>query len=141
MMQMLTGGCFCGSIRYELTGTPFQESNCHCSICRRTTGAPFVTWFSMPRSGFRLLGGELSRFESSASATRSFCPQCGAQLLFEHADFPDEIAITTSSLDDPERVPPKGHIHTSSKLGWIKLADRMPEYPEGWQENGSGARP
>ena len=43
---MLTGGCFCGAIRYEARGTPFHESNCHCSICRRTTGAPFVTWFA-----------------------------------------------------------------------------------------------
>jgi hypothetical protein len=24
---------------------PFNETNCHCSICRRTTGAPFVAWF------------------------------------------------------------------------------------------------
>ncbi len=43
---MLRGGCFCGNIRYEAVGTPFNETNCHCSICRRTTGAPFVTWFS-----------------------------------------------------------------------------------------------
>ena len=34
--RMLQGGCFCGRIRYEVTGTPFNETNCHCSICRRT---------------------------------------------------------------------------------------------------------
>ena len=47
---MLKGGCFCGRIRYETAGTPFRETNCHCSICRRTSGAPFVTWFSVLRS-------------------------------------------------------------------------------------------
>jgi hypothetical protein len=138
---MLTGGCFCGSIRYELTGTPFQESNCHCSMCRRASGAPFLAWFSVPRSGFRLVRGEASRFNSSANVTRSFCGQCGTQLLFEHENYPDEIAITTCSLDDPHAVPPRGHIYTSSKLGWIRLDDRLPEYPEGWQESGSGAAP
>ena len=35
---MLQGGCFCGRIRYEVTGTPFNETNCHCSICRRDDG-------------------------------------------------------------------------------------------------------
>lgn len=137
---MLTGGCFCAWIRYEVTATPFQESNCHCSICRRTTGAPFVTWFSVPRSRFRLLNGEPSRFESSAKATRSFCPRCGTQLMFEHRDFFDEVDITTSSLDKPADLPPKSHIHTSSKLTWIKLADGLPEYTESGHENGNSGR-
>ena len=126
---MMRGGCFCGYIRYEATGTPFHESNCHCSICRRTTGAPFVTWFSVHRSDFRILSGEPNRFESTAQATRSFCPRCGTQLTFEHHGFPDEVAVTTSSLDTPVSVPPKIHIYVSSKLPWIKLADRLPQYP------------
>ncbi|MGH8609046.1 MAG: GFA family protein [Gammaproteobacteria bacterium] len=90
---MLKGGCFCGRIRYEATGTPFHETNCHCSICRRTTGAPFVTWFSVPRSQFRLVCGEPTRFRSTAKGTRSFCPQCGTQLTFEDEDLPDEIDV------------------------------------------------
>jgi len=31
------------------------------------------------------------------------------QLTFEHEDFLDEIDVTTCSLDDPERVPPRDH--------------------------------
>jgi hypothetical protein len=58
---MLKGGCFCGRIRYEAAGTPFHETNCHCSICRRISGAPFVTWFSVSRSEFRLVCGEPAR--------------------------------------------------------------------------------
>jgi hypothetical protein len=54
---MLTGGCFCGAIRYEARGTPFHETSCHCSICRRTTGAPFVTWFSVRSPDFRIIQG------------------------------------------------------------------------------------
>ena len=137
---MLTGGCFCGQIRYEVAGTAFHESNCHCSICRRTTGAPFVAWFSVSRSQLRLLSGESRRFQSSPKATRSFCPRCGTQLIFEHQDFPDEIGVTTASLDDAARAPPKSHIHTSSKLNWIKLADRLPEYQEAEEEHGRDAQ-
>jgi len=138
---MLRGGCFCGRIRYEATGTPYHESNCHCSICRRTTGAPFVTWFSVPRSQFRLLCGEPTRFKSTAKATRSFCPHCGTQLIFEHEDFLEEIGVTTCSLDDPLGLPPKSHIHTSSKLSWIKLADRLPEHQESAEESARDAQP
>lgn len=127
---MLTGGCFCGRIRYEATGAPFNETNCHCSICRRTSGAPFVAWFSVPRSMFKLVRGEPSRFKSSAKGTRSFCPHCGTQLTFEHEDYADEIDVTTCSLDDPDRLAPRDHTRASSKLGWIKLADGLPEHRE-----------
>jgi hypothetical protein len=125
---MLNGGCFCGRIRYATAGTPFHETNCHCSICRRTTGAPFVTWFSVARSQFRFVCGEPTRFRSTAKGTRGFCPQCGTQLTFEHADFSAEIDITTCSLDDPNELPPKDHTHLSSKLDWVRLADQLSEY-------------
>ena len=131
---MLKGGCFCGQIRYEAAGSTFSETNCHCSICRRTTGAPFVTWFSVARSHFRLVGGEPVRFRSSAKARRSFCPRCGTQLTFEHEDFLDEIDVTTCSLDDPDVLPPRDDIHTSSKLSWIHLTDGLPRHHESRQE-------
>ena len=114
---MAKGGCFCGWIRYETAATPFDETNCHCSICRRTSGAPFVAWFSVPRSQFRLVSGEPTRFESTAKATRSFCPRCGTQLTFEHEDFLDEIDVTTSNLDDPEWAPPRDPYEQRAQLG------------------------
>jgi hypothetical protein len=127
---MLHGGCFCRAIRYEAGGAPFNETSCHCSICRRTTGAAFVTWFSVTRDQFRFSRGTPTRFQSTSQGTRSFCPDCGTQLTFEHADFGNEIDISTCSLDDPNRLPPRDHTHVSSKLGWITLADGLSEYPQ-----------
>jgi hypothetical protein len=129
---MLTGGCFCGRVRYEAEGAAYNETNCHCSICRRTTGAPFVAWFSVARSQLRLTGAT-TRFRSSGKATRSFCPECGTQLTFE-LDGAGEIDIATGSLDEPNRVPPVDHIHASSKLAWVKLADGLPQFRESRQE-------
>ena len=127
---MLTGGCFCGEIRYEAGGTPSHETSCHCSACRRTTGAPFVAWFTVPRSAFRLVGARPTRFASSPHGRRSFCPRCGTQLTFEHAGFSDEIDVTTCSLDDPERLPPQDHTWTSRRLRWVEAAGHLPEHPQ-----------
>jgi hypothetical protein len=124
----MKGGCYCGRTRYEAAGTPFHETNCHCSICRRTTGAPFVAWFSVPRSHFRFVSGEPKRFNSTTKGARSFCPHCGTQLTFEHEDFPDEIDVTTCSLDNPEALPPRDHTWISSKLSWVKLPGDLPAY-------------
>jgi hypothetical protein len=128
---MLMGGCYCGRLRYEVAGAPFHRTNCHCSICRRTTAAPFVAWFSVRRADFRLVAGEPARFKSSAAATRSFCTACGTQITFASDEHPDAIDVTTCSLDDPEAVPPADHTRVSSRLRWIRLCDGLPEFPEG----------
>jgi hypothetical protein len=109
----------------------FHETDCHCPICRRTSGAPFVTWFSVSRSQFRFVCGEPTQFRSTPKGTRSFSPGCGTQLTFEYVDFPDEIDVTTCSLDDPDGLQPLDHTYVSSKLSWVKPTDHLPEYPEG----------
>jgi hypothetical protein len=38
----LDGGRFCGFARYRAVGTATHGTCCHRSICRRTSGAPFV---------------------------------------------------------------------------------------------------
>ena len=126
---MLKGGCFCGRIRYEAASAPFHETSCHCSICRRTTGAPFVAWFSVPRSAFRFVAGEPARSKSTAKGTRSFCPRCGTQLTFELEGL-DEVDVTTCSLDDPSALPPKDHTWTASRLAWIRLGDGLPQFQQ-----------
>jgi hypothetical protein len=124
----LSGGCLCGAIRYEVEATPSQETLCHCSICRRAAAAPCTAWFTVSRAAFRMVCGSPTRFDSSAKGTRAFCGRCGTQLTFEHADFPDEIDVTTCSLDQPECVSPKDHTYVSSKVPWVKLNDALPAY-------------
>jgi hypothetical protein len=126
---MLTGGCYCGLIRFAVDGPVTHETNCHCSICRRTSGAPYVAWFTAASDRFRWTAGEPTRFASTARAARSFCPSCGTQLTFEHRDFPTEIDITICSLDDPDAIEPLHHIHTEGRPRWVMPGDGKPEFP------------
>ncbi|MGG5823055.1 GFA family protein [Falsiroseomonas sp. HW251] len=125
---MLKGGCLCGHVRYEAGGTPFHPTVCHCSMCRRAAGAPMVAWFTVRRAQFRFVGSAATRFASSAGVTRTFCPRCGTSLTFETEEFPDEIDVTTVSLDDPDAVPPADHTRTATQLRWVRLADGLPVY-------------
>ena len=125
---MLTGGCYCKAIRYRVPEQVFNSTNCHCDMCRGTTGAPCVAWFSVPAGDFELLSGTPTSFRSSSHATRTFCPACGTQLTFVDDASPGETDITTCSLDQPEAVPPRDHTFTASQLAWLKLADGLPRY-------------
>lgn len=131
---MYSGGCYCRAVRYEVEGPPFHETLCHCSICRHTSGAPFVAWASFKRAGFRFTSGLPARIRSSPVASRSFCAACGTPLVFEHDEFPDELDITLCSLDDPESIQPRDHTHVRSKLSWVERMDGLSKYSHGREE-------
>lgn len=132
---MLTGGCLCGATRYEAGGTPYHETNCHCSMCRRAAGAAFVTWFSVKRPDFRWTGAPPAAYRSSPEAIRAFCATCGTTLTFE-PDAKDELDITTASLDDPSALPPRDELHTATRLPWVSAEPGLPNYPGGTRQPG-----
>jgi len=122
---MLNGGCFCGAIRYAGSGPLTGQSLCHCHGCQRTTGAPCVAWFTVPRAEFQLLCGVPTVFRSSDHGSRAFCAACGTQLTFADDALLDEIDITTCSLDDPALAPPRRHLYTDSQVPWLTLSDGL----------------
>lgn len=126
---MLEGGCLCGFVRYRVRGRPSHETLCHCSICRRASGAPVVAWFTVRRADLVVVSGEPATFRSSDHGTRTFCPRCGTPLAFRSARLPDEVDVTTCSLDAPERVAPRDHTHAAARLGWLVPGDDLPRHP------------
>ena len=132
----LTGGCFCGGVRYRMTAPALYTNHCHCSICRRLHGALFVTFSQFPREHFSLEGGEaqLSHFDSSAGSRRSFCARCGCNVFSEVSDEPDVVYLAAGTLDDgahpghPEAE--EEHIFYASKVPWFDVCDPLPKLEE-----------
>ena len=73
---------------------------------------------------------ELASFKSSEHATRTFCARCGTPITFQSTHYPNEIDITTGSLDDPEQIRPDAHTYVASGLTWVRMADGLPAYPD-----------
>ncbi len=129
MSETLAGGCHCGAVRYETAGELLGGGAlCHCTDCRRTTGAPAVAWFTVKTGDFRFTSGAPARYPSSAKAERTFCARCGAQLTFVHQDYKGaRVDVTTASLDDPAKAPPSQHIFTASRIAWMTHLSDLPE--------------
>lgn len=127
----LEGGCLCGAVRYRLDAEPFGAGYCHCSMCRKSSGAPVIAAASVPRSAMTLLKGEqaLRRYRSSDKVHRLFCGDCGGQLFFDVIDEPDSIDFWLGSLDEPDRVPPTFHIYDADRVAWLDIADNLPRHP------------
>jgi hypothetical protein len=123
------GGCACGQVRWRAEGPTSDPTLCHCSDCRRTSGAPVVAWVTFQAARFRFVRGTPRTYKSSEHVVRSFCPACGTSLTYAHDAHPDAIDVTTCSLDHPERLPPADHTWTRSQLAWLATGDALPRFP------------
>ena len=128
------GGCFCGAIRYRVSGEATNSMVCHCQSCRRVAAAPVVAWVTFPTAQFRLLQGHPSEFHSSHPVRRTFCAACGTPLTYEHDDSVGFVDVTTCSLDDPESFPPTHHSWLSHNLAWVRFGDGLPTFQKSRHE-------
>lgn len=130
----LVGGCHCGSIRYRLTGEPIHVDLCHCEDCRRSSGAPVVCWAGFDQASLALEKGTPRTFNSSGSAFREFCADCGTGLFYRNAELlPGLVEVQSATLDTPEALPPHQHIQAAERLGWMTTAHELPSverFPE-----------
>ena len=124
-----SGRCLCGAIRYELAGTPISVADCHCSICRRESGAP-----SLPYAGYRradvTITGSLKYYRSSDIARRGFCGTCGSPICYEGGDHPESIWLTIGTHDDAAHVPPREHLYVEDKLPWVEIPRGLKQWPQ-----------
>ena len=120
----ITGGCYCGEVRFHAAPEPRVVANCHCANCRRATGAQAVAWIILKRSQFQFVRGMPHRYQTETNAWRTFCDRCGTSLTYETARRPDEIDVTTGSLDHPEDFPPTKDVYPEERLRWVDLIHR-----------------
>lgn len=126
----MKGSCYCGFVTFEVRLPLADETVCHCSICRRTSGAPLVAWATAPKVNFRFLTGQVTSFRSSSHGTRTFCPRCGTPLTFCSDGTPTQLDFTVCSLDNAQSVEPKDHTWTSAALSWVQKLTVLPCHAE-----------
>jgi hypothetical protein len=120
-----TGGCQCGALRYQLLTPPEQGSVCHCRMCQRASGQPFMAFAEIRHSDLRWTRGRPSIFASSNIAKRGFCSACGTPLSYRRIGS-GHIGVTIGSLDDPQAVRPVQQFGIESKLSWTAGLSALP---------------
>jgi hypothetical protein len=121
MPEALTGRCLCGRVVFEVTPPTKWCANCHCTICRRSHGAAFVTWVGVPSAQFRIVAGEreLRGYASTPEALRRFCGHCGSSLLFESSKWPGEVHVVRANFDGEIDRPVAGDAFTDEPAAWL----------------------
>lgn len=130
-MMALTGGCFCGAVRYRAAAEPLcAPTVCHCRSCQRAAGAHAVAWFTVPVAALVYEKGAPTVHGSSPGVRRTFCARCGSPLTYWNDRRAAEIDITVCTLDDADAVKPVDQIWTEDAPHWerdLAMSKRWPK--------------
>ena len=128
---MIHGSCLCGGIRFEIDKVR-ALTHCHCTNCRKLSGAAFATYAHVASDKFRFTSGEdlIVQYESSPGSFRNRCKVCGCSVP-GRASYLTTVSVPAGLLDDDPEVRPMLHVFTSSRAPWWTITDDLPQY-EKW---------
>ncbi len=124
----LRGKCLCGAVQYEVADDFSYALNCHCSNCRRATGAAFKPFAGIARAALTVThGADRLMIYGSKENHDAHCARCGSMLysLVRDAAW---VHITLGTLIDPPTIRPSAHIFVGSKAPWFTITDDLPQY-------------
>ncbi|GFZ43089.1 hypothetical protein JCM24511_00807 [Saitozyma sp. JCM 24511] len=105
----IQGACLCGRVKATLRRpVPGEMKLCHCTDCRKFTGAIAAYILTMPEGDLTLEGEFKSFFsggDSGQSVGRHFCGNCGSSLYDTGDDSPGWVFVH-SGLFPPKSIPP-----------------------------------
>ncbi len=115
----MRGKCLCGEIEFEVQAPPQKLYQCHCSLCRKQSGAAANAAFIVKEEQVRWLTGEelIHSYVKPTGFRSNFCCRCGSPV-------PNRIQSTSYAwvpaglLEDPGVLEIAVHFFVGSKASW-----------------------
>ncbi len=127
--QRLSGGCLCGSVKFEVEGPLRDVVSCYCSECRQTSGN-FVSATSVPDSRLLILEADGLTWYKNELAQRGFCQQCGGNLFWRPEPSDNITRIMAGCLDPANGLRVTAHVFVDSKSDFHEISGAAPQYSD-----------
>ena len=116
-----TGRCLCGAVTITLTGEHKEVGICHCTMCRRWSGAPLMAL--EVGTEIEIAGKDhVTAYRSSEWAERAFCKTCGTNLYYRLVDAGGYV-LCAGVLDDQDDLVLTSQIFIDEKPGYYAFAN------------------
>jgi hypothetical protein len=133
MLELISGKCLCGRVKFELENQFKHFYICHCEQCRKTTGSAFAAnLFGSPEQ-FRFTSGanKIKRFDHDKRGfTKAFCTECGSGIPYLNSTG-EAVIVPAGSLDAEPQYNTKNFIFHSEKISWSEK-DEKDSYFDGF---------
>ncbi len=133
--EVLRGGCACGAVRFEVDAPLLGAGWCHCTRCRRRTGAHASPQAGMAPGSLRFVAGQESIAEwrpPGGGSVKAFCSICGSHLYGRSPGGWDVVRVRLGVFDGDPGIRPQFHQHVATAAPWQPLPDDgLPRFPAG----------
>ncbi len=130
-MKRISGECFCGQAKYEITGPLVDPIACHCSRCRKAFSAQSSNYARVTHGNFDWIQGRehLNEYAGDNGFGWLFCEKCGSTLC---GIVNDEIhGVVLGCLNDDPEIDEIHHIFVDSKARWEVMPDNTTQFRAG----------
>lgn len=126
-LRKVSGGCYCGRVRYGANGVSLEVTECHCSQCRKQAGHRYAST-GTKTSNIEIEGAaSVTWYRASPNAERGFCSICGSHLFWKPIN-EDYIGILAASIDEPSGLRMAKHIFVDDKGDYYEITDGLPQF-------------
>ncbi|HXA53685.1 MAG TPA: GFA family protein [Solirubrobacteraceae bacterium] len=121
---VLTGGCLCGGVRFELTAAPSSAGYCHCTRCQRRTGTASSAQARIDGRALRVDGEELLKvWRPPDGHEKLFCGECGAHLFSRHPADSTRMSVRMGAFDDDPGIRLSWRAFVAYAAPWEPIPD------------------
>lgn len=124
-MNQHQGSCFCGEVKFQVSGEPAAMGYCHCDSCRRWSAGPVNAFSLWPPESFKVLAGkdQIGTFHLTEQSYRKWCKNCGGHVFTDHPKM-GLVDVYVANLPDLA-FKPALHVHYQESV--LPIHDGLPK--------------
>jgi hypothetical protein len=119
------GSCFCGAVKFAVSGEPAGMGYCHCESCRQWSAGPvnaFTLW--SPESVKITQGADnIGAYNKTPQSSRKWCKNCGGHIFTEHPEW----GVTDVYAAVLPQLPFQPGVHVNYQETVLHVRDGLPK--------------
>ncbi len=121
-MEHLNGQCLCGAVEFKVHTAPSKIYQCHCSLCRKQSGAGSNSAFIVRQSQLSWAPdiGPVSSYVKASGFRSDFCSRCGSPVpnVIQNSGY---VWVPSGLLHNADKLEVVMHLFVGSKADWESL--------------------
>jgi hypothetical protein len=134
MSKTHNGSCFCGTVKFEVTGEPVAMGYCHCESCRHWSAGPVNAFTLWPPGALKITQGadNIGSYNKTPQSSRKWCKSCGGHVFTDHPGM-GLVDVYAAVIPD---FPFKPGIHVHYQESRLRIHDGLTKMKDMPQEMG-----
>ncbi|HEY2345920.1 MAG TPA: GFA family protein [Xanthomonadaceae bacterium] len=134
MSHSYDGSCFCGAVKFNVSGDPIAMGYCHCESCRHWSAGPVNAFTLWQPDAVKVTQGadHIGSYAKTPYSHRKWCKACGGHVFTEHPTFGFTDVPAAVIPDLPYQ--PSLHVHYQETR--LRIKDGLPKQKDFPKEMG-----